>query len=72
MPRRTHLAENRDYFGIGIYQAKHFDNVGVLWRGAYQLGAAFIFTVGKRYRPHASDVHADLDAHSTLLLRYSG
>ena len=44
------------YFGIGIHQAKHFENVGVLWRGAYQLGAAFIFTVGKRYRPQATDV----------------
>ena len=46
------------YFGIGIYQAKRFENVGVLWRGAYQLGASFIFTIGKRYRRQASDTTA--------------
>mgnify|MGYP001824380664 CR=1 FL=1 len=47
----------RGYFGIGIYQAKHFSNVGVLWRSAYQLGAAYLFTVGKRYRVQPSDVY---------------
>ncbi|NJN84484.1 MAG: RNA methyltransferase [Caldilineaceae bacterium] len=45
------------YFGIGVYQAKRQENVGVLWRGAYQLGAAFVFTVGARYRPQPSDVY---------------
>jgi tRNA(Leu) C34 or U34 (ribose-2'-O)-methylase TrmL len=43
------------YFGIGIYQGKHWENVGVLWRGAYQLGASFIFTVGARYRRRPTD-----------------
>jgi tRNA G18 (ribose-2'-O)-methylase SpoU len=52
------MIESSGYFGIGIYQAKRFENVGVLWRGAYQLGAAFIFTIGKRYRRQASDTHA--------------
>ena len=47
----------RGFFGIGIYQAKHFENVGVLWRSAYQLGAAYLFTVGKRYRTQPSDVY---------------
>ncbi len=47
----------RGYFGIGIYQGKREVNVGVLWRGAYQLGAAFIFTIGKRYKPHSGDVY---------------
>lgn len=47
----------RGYFGIGIYQAKHFSNVGVLWRSAYQLGAAYLYTVGKRYRVQPSDVY---------------
>lgn len=45
------------YFGIGIYQVKTGPNVGVLWRGAYQLGASFIFTIGSRYKPQSSDVH---------------
>ncbi len=45
------------YFGIGIHQVKTGPNVGVLWRGAYQLGASFIFTIGSRYKPESSDVH---------------
>lgn len=45
----------RGYFGIGIYHPKSKDNVGTLWRSAYQLGAAFIFTIGKRYSKQASD-----------------
>ena len=57
MPRSTRQAPGRNYFGIGVYQAKKFENGGVLWRGAYQLGAAYIFTVGKRYKRQATDVH---------------
>jgi tRNA G18 (ribose-2'-O)-methylase SpoU len=30
-------------------------NVGTLWRSAFQLGAAFIFTVGRRYKRQSSD-----------------
>ena len=36
------------YFGIGIYDSKTPENVGSLWRAAYQLGAAFIYTIGHR------------------------
>ena len=43
------------HFGIGIYMGKHWANVGMLWRGAYQLGASYIFTIGPRYRRHATD-----------------
>lgn len=45
----------RGYFGIGIVNAKTESNVGTLWRSAFQFGAAFIFTVGRRYRKQASD-----------------
>jgi tRNA (guanosine-2'-O-)-methyltransferase len=45
----------RGYFGIGIYGSKTAVNVGTLWRSAYQLGAAFIFTIGRRYPKQASD-----------------
>jgi tRNA G18 (ribose-2'-O)-methylase SpoU len=31
------------------------DNIGTLWRTAYQLGAAGVFTIGKRYKKQASD-----------------
>lgn len=44
------------YFGIGVYQVKRSENVGMLWRSAYQLGAAFLFTTGARYKPQSDDV----------------
>ena len=43
------------YFGIGIYHTKTEVNVGTLWRSAYQLGAAYIFTIGRRYKHQSSD-----------------
>lgn len=45
----------RGYFEIGIYHTKTVANVGTLWRSAYQLGAASIFTIGQRYPYQASD-----------------
>jgi tRNA G18 (ribose-2'-O)-methylase SpoU len=45
----------RGYFGIGVYHVKHEVNIGTLWRSAYQLGAAFVFTVGRRYEKQSSD-----------------
>ena len=38
-------------FAIGIDHVKREINVGTLWRSAYSLGAAMIFTVGRRYEP---------------------
>ncbi|MDD5358254.1 MAG: RNA methyltransferase [Candidatus Nanoarchaeia archaeon] len=43
------------YFEIGIYHTKTETNVGTLWRSAYQLGAAGVFTIGRRYKRQASD-----------------
>lgn len=43
------------YFEIGIYQPKTEMNVGTLWRSAIQLGAAGIFTIGRRYRKQSTD-----------------
>jgi tRNA G18 (ribose-2'-O)-methylase SpoU len=45
----------RGYFGIGIERTKIEANVGTLWRSAHIFGAAFIFTIGRRYRHQASD-----------------
>jgi len=45
----------RGYFAIGIFHGKTAANIGTLWRSAFQMGAAFIFTVGKRYHEQASD-----------------
>lgn len=43
------------YFEVGIYQTKTKENVGTLWRTAWQLGAAGVFTIGKRYKQQGSD-----------------
>jgi tRNA G18 (ribose-2'-O)-methylase SpoU len=44
------------YCAIGIYKHKTEHNIGTLWRSAYVLGAAYIFTVGKKYKKQTSDV----------------
>ena len=46
---------SRGFFEIGIFRVKTPVNVGTLWRSAYQLGAAGIFTIGKRFPQQASD-----------------
>lgn len=45
----------RGYFGIGIQHTKTETNVGTLWRSASIMGAAFIFTIGRRYKKQSSD-----------------
>jgi len=45
----------RGYFEIGIYNSKTVENIGTLWRSAYQLGASGIFVIGKRFRKQSSD-----------------
>lgn len=55
----------RGFFGIGIERTKTPSNVGTLWRTAYQLGAAFIFTIGARYRKQPSDT---IGAHRKIPL----
>lgn len=57
---------NRGFFEIGVYRSKTPANVGTLWRSAYQMGAAGIFTVGKRYPMQASDT---LKAHRHIPCR---
>jgi tRNA G18 (ribose-2'-O)-methylase SpoU len=61
----------RGFFEIGIYHSKSPCNIGTLWRSAYQLGAAGIFTVGARYTRQCSDTlkaprHIPLRHYSTL------
>lgn len=46
-----------EFFGIGIMHGKTPENLGVLWRTAQNMGAHFIFTIGKRYAQQASDTH---------------
>lgn len=49
------MSDGRGYFGIGVYHTKNELNIGTLWRSAQNFGAAFIFTIGRRYRQQASD-----------------
>ena len=46
-----------EFFGIGLQNGKTPENLGVLWRTAQNLGASFIFTIGRRYAVQASDTH---------------
>ena len=48
----------RGYFAIGIERGKTAANIGTLWRSAHSFGAAFIFTIGPRYKRQASDMKA--------------
>ncbi len=45
----------RGFFAIGMWHPKTETNVGSAWRAAASFGAAFMFTVGRRYRSQASD-----------------
>lgn len=47
--------KKRGYWGIGVYNIKTETNLGILWRSAYNFGASFIFTIGKRYKKQPSD-----------------
>jgi tRNA G18 (ribose-2'-O)-methylase SpoU len=53
--RRSFAREGRGYFAIGIWHPKHEVNVGSLWRSASLFGAAYVFTLGRRYARQASD-----------------
>ena len=44
------------YCAIGVYRGKTEHNLGTLWRSAYILGAAYIFTIDHRYKKQPSDV----------------
>lgn len=54
MTRRAFCRASRGYFAVGIQGSKTPQNVGTLWRSATLFGAAFVFTVGKRYEGNQS------------------
>lgn len=45
----------RGFFAIGIFHNRTPANIGTLWRSAQMYDAAFVFTIGARYKPQASD-----------------
>jgi tRNA G18 (ribose-2'-O)-methylase SpoU len=61
----------RGYFAVGIYGCKTEANVGTLWRTATLYEAAFVFTIGHRYKRQSSDtpktpLHTPLFHFSTV------
>ena len=56
------------YFEAGVYNAKNEHNVGTLWRSAYQLGAAGLFTIGRPYRRQPGDTFGSI--HQIPLRQY--
>lgn len=47
--------KTRGFFEIGIYRSKNKENLGTLWRTAYQMGATGVFVIGQRYKHQSSD-----------------
>lgn len=45
----------RGYFAVGVWHPKTAVNVGTLWRTAESFGAAFMFTVGRRFPQQPGD-----------------
>lgn len=55
---RSERVERREKgmsFAIGIDHPKNVDNLGTLWRSAYNFNAGMIFTINCRYKPQSSD-----------------
>lgn len=52
---RSALPTTRGYFGLACYRPKTSHNWGSLYRSAQVLGAAFIATIGERFRRMPSD-----------------
>lgn len=56
MSRLTQQYETDGFYGIGVLNSEGETNVGTLWRSAFILGAAFIFTIGRKVEKQSSDV----------------
>ncbi|GAA5135706.1 RNA methyltransferase [Thalassotalea piscium] len=56
MARLKQTYQQNGFFGIGIVNSHDELNIGTLWRTAYIMGAAFIFTVERKYKKQTSDV----------------
>lgn len=56
MARVKRIEKDFGFFGIGILNNISEQNIGTLWRSAYILGASFIFTIDKKYKPCGADV----------------
>ncbi len=57
------------FFAIGVSHPKVEQNIGTLLRSAHLYGAAFVFTIGRRYRRQATDTPKT--PQSTPLLHFT-
>ena len=55
------------FFAIGVYHPKHEVNIGGLFRSADLYGAAFIFTVGRRYTTRQASDTPNTRLHTPML-----
>jgi tRNA G18 (ribose-2'-O)-methylase SpoU len=65
------------FFEIGIDHPAHDENIGTLWRSAFQLGASGIFTIGKSQKRRHSDTvktwqHIPLRTYKTFDQLHAG
>ena len=44
------------YFGIGVIHPKTSENIGTLWRSAYQMDASVLCTIGARYKSSSTEI----------------
>lgn len=65
MTRHSFARPGRGFAAVGIWHPKFDVNIGTLWRTARLYDVAFVFTVGHRYVPQASDT-ANTPAHVPL------
>ena len=56
MSRLSQQYATDGFYGIGVLNSEAETNIGTLWRSAFILGAAFIFTIGSKYEKQSSDV----------------
>ncbi len=56
MARLQQQYVNNGFYGIGVHNSVHDANIGTLWRSAFIMGAAFIFTIGRPYKQQKGDV----------------
>jgi len=54
-PAWRDFEDKTGWYGIGIVRGKTEPNHGTLWRSAFQMGAAFAFSIGARYEKNVED-----------------
>jgi tRNA G18 (ribose-2'-O)-methylase SpoU len=56
----------RGFFAVGVWHPKRGVNVGSIWRTADNYGAAFTFTVGRRYSERQASDTGNSRCHTPL------